>query len=80
MYSECTDFGSTSLLWCACRLVLLLDPKMLQWERAFRDISELRQEISGRSRGGLHSKGGGISAGPNENRASYSRVLFSFRP
>jgi hypothetical protein len=68
MYSECTDFGSTSLLWCACRLVLLLDPKMLQWERAFRDILEMKQGT--RNRGGLHSEGRGTGAGPNENRAS----------
>ena len=67
--------------WGVCAdCVLLVEPQMLRWEKAFRDLSESRQETSGRSRGGLRSEGDGISAGPNESRASYSRVLFSFRP
>ena len=39
-----------------------------EWERAFRDILEMKQGT--RNRGGLHSEGRGIGAGPNENRAS----------
>lgn len=42
--------------------VLLLDPDMLQWERAFRDISELRQEIMDEAEV-ASTEGGGISVG-----------------